>query len=439
MISLVKLGKTLFPINRSLTGSGNLKTLKILKKHLPKLKIKYFKTNKKVYDWKIPSEYNVSNAYIEDKFGRKIIDFKKNNLHLVGYSTNVNKFINKNDLLNRIHTFPNDTKAIPYITSYYKKYWGFCLAKMEKDKIKIKYKDDDLFHVVIDSKFKEKGMMYYGEIIIPGKSKREILVSTYICHPSMANNELSGPLVTLAVANFFFKKKNKKTLRIIFVPETIGAIAYINKNYKNLRKIIGGYVLTCIGDEKNFSLLFSKYKNSISDIAAINAFKKFGIKFKKYSFLERGSDERQFNSPGVDLEISSIMKSKYGEYKEYHTSKDNFNIVTQKGLGDGFKIAKQSIINLMNTQIINEKRDKKINNPMSKYLCEPFLTKRNLVDTLSAYKVKSTKANFRKKLLDFLQYADGSNNLDQIGKFIKLQKKEVNKIFQICKKEKLIL
>ena len=252
MKKLVKLGKKLFPICRSLTGKGNLKTLKIIKSEIPNLKIRKFKSGTKVYDWKIPSEWNVYDAYVKDKTDKKIIDFKKNNLHLVSYSSYKNKKIKKKQLLEHIFSNKKMKDAIPYVTSYYKKYWGFCIKDKQKQIINKNYNNNDLFKVYINSKFKKNGAMYYGELVIPGESKKEILLSTNICHPSMANNELSGPLVTTALAKHFSKKKNKKTIRILFVSETIGAIAYINKNINLMKKkIIGGYTLTCIGDNRN--------------------------------------------------------------------------------------------------------------------------------------------------------------------------------------------
>ena len=191
---------------------------------------------------------------------------------------------------------------------------------------------------MIKSSLNSNGYLNYGELVIKGQSKQEILISTYICHPSMANNELSGPIVSMSLINYFKKIKNlSKTIRFIFIPETIGSITYISKNLYDLKSnLIGGYNLSCIGDERQHSCLLSKYENSPSDKALIEAYKKLRIKYKKYSFLERGSDERQFNSPGIDLPITSIFRSKYGEYPEYHTSLDNFSLVTIKGVKDGF-------------------------------------------------------------------------------------------------------
>ena len=424
---IYNLGKRLFSINRSITGKGAVKTLKALKRIVPSLKVKKIKSGKKVFDWTVPAEWNVNEAYIKDKFGKKIIDIKENNLHLVGYSTPINKTINKKDLLNKINTIKKKPNAIPYITSYYKSYWGFCATENQKKKIEKKYKQDDKFTVFIKSNFKKNGNLNYGEIFIPGKSKKEILISTYICHPQMANNELSGPLVSITLAKYFAKRKNKKSIRFIFIPETIGAIAYIEKNLSKLQKnTIGGYVLTCIGDERNYSLLTTKYKNSISDYAAIEAYKKLKIKYKTYSFNKRGSDERQFNSPGVDLSIASILRTKYGEYPEYHTSLDNFKLVTKKGLNGGYKVAKKSIEILMNYII-----------PKSKIFCEPKLQKINLYESLSVLKKTKKKVNSR-KILDFLQFADGKNSIENISNLTNLSTREATKINKMLIKYNLI-
>ena len=411
---LYNLGKKkLFPICRSLTGHGSKKTLKIIKKNIGNLKIYNFLSGSKVYDWVIPAEWNIKDAFVLDKFKKKIIDFKKNNLHLVGYSQPLNKILKKKKLLNHIHTLPNQPSAIPYVTSYYKKYWGFCMSHSEKKLIKSKYKDNDQFKVVIQSSFNKKGKLSIGEYLINGKSSQEIFISTYICHPSLANDNLSGVIVSLALIKHFKKIKNlKKTLRFVFLPETIGAIAYLSKNLKTLKSnIIGGYNLTCLGDEARHSYMLSKYANSPSDKSLIEAYKILKIKAKRYSFLERGSDERQYNSPGVDLPITSMFRSKYGTYKEYHTSLDNFDFITAKGLNESFKVAKKAIEILM-----------KKTYPISTTLCEPLMSKRGMYPTISNLSKKNID-NFSTHLLDFLQYADGKNDLDEISKLIKLDRR----------------
>ena len=416
--------KELFPICRSLTGSGTLNTLKIIKKKFPKIKIKSIKSGTKAFDWKVPPEWNVVDAFVLDKNKNKIIDFKINNLHLVGYSLPVNKYIKKKELLDHLHSIPKLPNAIPYVTSYYKKYWGFCIDDKTKAKIKKKYKDNEKFFSKIETSYDPNGKLNYGELIIKGKSSREIIISTYICHPSMANDNLSGTIVAMGLIDYFQKQNLKKTMRFIFVPETIGSIAYLSKNLKKLKdNTVGGYNLTCIGDEGGHSCLLSKYEDSPSDRSLIETYKKLNIKYKKYSFLQRGSDERQYNSPGIDLPITSIFRSKYGEYKEYHTSMDNFKLVTIKGINGGFKVAKEAIKILQNKII-----------PQNKILCEPQMGKRGLYPTLS----KNSRPENIKNFMNFLQYSDGKNDLDTISSILNIKKKEALKIYRILKKSKII-
>ena len=415
----------LFPITRSLTGDGVKKTLNIIQKELPKFKIKKFKSGTKVFDWNIPEEWNVTDAYVIDKYNNRIIDFKKNNLHLVGYSIPIKKNITKKELFKNLYFLKNQPKAIPYITSYYKRRWGFCISYNEYKILDKRYSLNDKFKVVINSNLNKKGNLNYGELILKGKSKKEILISTYICHPSMANNELSGTIVSMGLINYFKNKKLNKTLRFVFIPETIGSISYLSKNLKYLKEnVIGGYNLSCIGDERQHSCMFSKYQNSPSDEAVIEAYKLLKIKnYKVYPFLKRGSDERQYNSPGIDLKISSIFRTKYGEYPEYHTSLDNFNLVTLKGCVGGFNVARKSI------EILLERIY-----PTFKIMCEPQMGKRGLYPTLSTK--DRTKEN--KSYRNFLQYADGTNSLEKISNLIKLDLNSVKKIYSILLKNNLI-
>lgn len=415
----------LFPICRSITGDGVRKTLREIKKKIPELKIFEVTSGTKVFDWKIPPEWNVKDAYVKDYSGKKIVNFKLNNLHLVGYSAPINQIVSKEKLIDHLHSLPDQPNAIPYITSYYKKYWGFCVSHKEKQFIKNHYKKNNNFKVVINSSFKKKGKLTYGEVILPGKSKQELLLSTYICHPSMANNELSGPIVSMSLINFFKKKKLKKTLRFIFIPETIGSITYLKKKLDYLKaNVIGGYNLSCLGDNRAYSFMPSKFENSLSDIAAKEAFKKLNIKYKKYSFLERGSDERQYNSPGIDLPIASIFRTMYGKFPEYHTSLDNFDLVNIKGLSGGFKVLKTAITILLNLIV-----------PKVKILCEPQMGKRNLYPHLSQKKTNHQIRNY----MNFLQYADGKNDLKKISNIIKLKFKDTLKIYKLLKRKKIIL
>lgn len=414
----------LFPICRSITGKGLKKTLKIIQGEFPKLKIYRVRSGTKAFDWKVPSEWNVNDAYVLDKNNKKIINFKENNLHLVSYSTPINKFLSKEKLFENLYSLPSKSDAIPYVTSYYKKRWGFCLTHKKKQQIYKKYNSKDKFKVIINSTLNPKGHLNYGELILKGKSDQEILISTYICHPSMANNELSGPIVAMSLINYFSKIKNlEKTLRFVFIPETIGSIIYINKNLNKLKKnVIGGFNLSCIGDERQHSCMLSKYQNSPSDKSIIEAYKKLKLNYKIYSFLKRGSDERQYNSPGIDLKISSIFRSKYAEYPEYHTSLDNFDLVTLEGIKGGLKVSKTAIQILLKKII-----------PKNKILCEPNMGKRDLYPTLSTGRIRPAE-----DIMNFLTYADGKNDLETISKYIKKNYSETIRLYNFLKKKELV-
>ncbi|MDC0054462.1 DUF4910 domain-containing protein [Candidatus Pelagibacter sp.] len=418
----------LFPICRSITGNGIKESLFLIKKKFPKLKIRKIKSQQKIFDWKVPPEWNVKDASITDDNGIKIVDFKINNLHLVSFSKRVNKSVTKKDLLNHLHYRKDLPNAIPYVTSYYKNYWGFCVSYNQYKKILKIYSAKSKFKINIDTNFNKKGYLNYGELILKGKTKKEILVSTYLCHPSMANNELSGPIVSMSLINFFSKKKINKTIRFLFIPETIGSIAFINKNLDYLKKwCIGGYNLTCIGDERNHSCLLSKNEDSPSDKCLLDAYKVLKINFKTYPFLMRGSDERQYNSPHVDLGITSIFRTKYGEYKEYHSSYDNFDLVTLKGVKGGYNVARTAINKLQKSII-----------PETKLICEPKLSKRNMYNSISKINYRTNKSNLSKKILNFIQYSNGKNRIEDISNIIKLSLVETKSIYKLLKKKNLL-
>lgn len=412
-----KLAKILFPINRSLTGKGNYKTLKILKKINNLIKIKSFKVGEKVFDWKIPPVWNTSYAYLKKINGEVICDFKKNNLHLLGYSISIDKKFKFKELSKNLFFIKKYPQAIPYVTSYYKKNWGFCLSYNQYKKMDRKSK----YHAVIKTDFNYKGNMNYGEALIKGKDKREIVLSSYICHPSMANNETSG----IVVLSFLLKwlnsfKKLKYSYRFLFIPETIGSIAYVNKHYKKLKKnILTGIVITCVGDNGPFSLLKSKYNNAPGDKIIERHLRKKKIHSKIYNWSDRGSDERQFCSPNVDLPFSSFMRSKYGEYKQYHTSEDNMNFISKKGLQDSILFLQKIILNLENSNFWR-----------SRFMCEPMLSKRKLYPTISK------ASNNNNDLLDILTWCDGKNSEEDISEITKI--KGLKSKIAVLKKNKLI-
>ena len=393
--------KDLFPLNRSLTGSGVRETLKYLKKILPGLKFQEVPSGYKAFDWVVPKEWFIEDAYIENEKGERIVDFQANNLHVVGYSSPVNTYLGKEELLKHIYTLPDQPGAIPYVTSFYKERWGFCMSHKQMESL-----PEGQYKVVIKSELKE-GILNYADIVIAGNSTEEILFSTYICHPSMANNELSGPVVATALASFLSQQKNLKyTYRFVFLPETIGSIVYLSKNLQHLKENVrAGFVLTCVGDEHAWSFMPSPMGNTLADKVATYVLKENKINYTHYSFLERGSDERQYCSPGVGLPVVSIMRSKYGTFPEYHTSDDNMDFITAKGLEETFNIYKKVIQVLENNCY-----------PISTVMCEPQLGKRGLYPNLS---IKGSVTHVR-EMMNIIAYSDGLTDIIDLFKIVEI-------------------
>ena len=415
---MIKWIKDLFPICRSLTGAGTRKTLSYFEKINPELKRIKFKSGLKVFDWVIPLEWNIKDAFIM-KNGKKIVDFKKNNLHVVGYSKPINKILEKKELIKKLYSEKKRPNAIPYVTSYYRKDWGFCITEKQKKILKKgKYK------VFINSNY-TKGNLDCSHALIKGKSKKEIFFSSYVCHPSMANNELSGPSLLNAIMLNLKKKykKNHYSYRFFIGPETIGSISYLSRYKKILKKnVICGFNLSCVGDERHYSHIYSRNGNTIADESLSSAIFHFKNK-KSYSFLDRGSDERQYCSPGIDLPLATFCKSKFGEFPEYHTSDDNLKLVTKKGLEQSLEVF-NNIIDAFELGSV----------PLNRNFCEPNLGKRNL------YPLISKKGSYlqTKIRLNLLAYADGKNNLFTISKKINTPLEKVIEEYKILLKENLL-
>ncbi len=415
---MLKWAKSLFPLCRSLTGKGTQQTLRFFKNINKEFKILKFKSGTKVFDWKIPLEWNIRDGYIQHESKKKFAQFKKCNLHVIGYSQPINKKMNRETLLKNIYTQKNQPNAIPYVTSYYKKRWGFCMSEKQKKSLpKGNYK------VFIDSDLK-RGFLEIMHAKITGESKKEIFFSSYVCHPSMANNELSGPVLLNAIMKYVKEKfpKRKFSYRFVLLPETIGSIAYISRFKTLLKKnVICGFNLTCVGDERSYTMIETPNGNTMADRSLLAALR--GKKnFKKYSFLERGSDERQYCSPSVDLPVCSFFKSK--NFPEYHTNLDNFKLVTQKGLQDSFDVLK-TIIDAFELGLY----------PKTKIICEPNLGKRNLYPTLSR---KGIYGNEIKTRMNLLAYSNGKNDLFKISNLLNINLKEICEEYKTLKAKKII-
>ncbi|MCX7729307.1 MAG: DUF4910 domain-containing protein, partial [Bacteroidia bacterium] len=337
----------LFPICRSITGNGVRETLKILSEIIP-LNIYEIPTGTEVFDWTIPKEWNIQDAYIKTPDGRKICNFKEHNLHVVNYSVPVSKKITLDELKKHLHTLPNKPHAIPYVTSYYKENWGFCMTYEEYQTLP----KSGEYEVVINSSLTH-GSLTYADCVLQGESKDEILISTYVCHPSMANNELSGPLVSMFLYQQLAQlKKRKYTYRFVFVPETIGALVYLKKHGEYLKRYCkAGYVVTCIGDRGIFHYKQSKYANTLADKAAIHTLQHSKKLFRVLPFYPGGSDERQYCSPAFNLPVGSLMRTPYREFPEYHTSLDNKDFISFQSIQESIEM----YFNIMLTLEVNEK------------------------------------------------------------------------------------
>jgi len=397
--AIYKLAERLFPICRSITGDGVRETLRILREICPELKIFEISSGTQVFDWTIPKEWNIRDAYIKDEEGNKIVDFKRTNLHVVGYSVPVDKTVTLSELQEHLYSLPEQPDLIPYVTSYYKERWGFCLCENQRRQLK-----DGNYRVFIDSDLKD-GSLTYGEIIIPGKAEKEIFLSTYVCHPAMANDQLSGPCVAIYLAKWLSELKHRRyTYRIVFIPETIGSIAYLSRNLEIMkRNVIAGFNLACVGDNMTYSYLASRYGDTLADKVAQNVLSFVYPEYKKYSYLRRGSDERQYCAPGVDLPLCSILRSRYGDYPEYHTSADDLSCISPEGLSGAYDVYIQCLEALENNKKYR-----------TSYLCEPQLGKRDLYPTISH---KSSGYEVR-PMMNFITYADGKNDLIDISKII---------------------
>ena len=401
----------IFPYTRSITGEGVRQTLKDLADRIAtagvELKISSVPSGTQVFDWTVPKEWKIREAYIENEAGEHIIDMKDCNLHVLGYSTPVDEWVDLNELKEHIYVEDGQPDVIPYVTSYYKERYGFCMSKKMRDSL-----PEGRYHMYIDSELFD-GVLNYAEVLIPGESDDEILFSTYFCHPSMADNECSGPaLAAELITTLAMAEKLKYTYRFVFVPETIGSITYLSQDghVSYLKEHVkAGFVLSCVGDDLDYSMVESRYGDSYADRVLRNV-----LKYKEhhtvYGFHERGSDERQYNAPGVDLPVVCFCRSKFGEFSEYHTSADDMTFVSP----EGFQGAYDAMIEVI--EILEKNAYYKV-----KVLCEPQLGKRGLYSDISR---KGTYDGIMVQR-DVLSYSDGRNDLLDLSERIGVPVSEI--------------
>jgi aminopeptidase-like protein len=321
--------RELYPICRSITGNGVRQTLSILGQHIP-LEIHEVPSGTPVFDWTVPKEWNIRDAYILDPRGRKIVDFQKSNLHVLSYSTPIAGKFPLAELKKHLFSLPEFPDWIPYLTSYYKENWGFCLSHRQLESL-----EEGEYEVCIDSTL-ENGSLTYGEILIPGVTEEEFLLSCYVCHPSLCNDNLSGVVLLTALARYLRTQKLRYSYRLLFIPETIGAITWLSRNESQLSRIRHGLVATCVGDPGHLRYKKSRRGNAPIDRIVSRVLKASGEPHEELEFFPMGSDERQFCSPGFNLPVGSLMRTPYIRFPEYHTSADNLELVRARFLADTF-------------------------------------------------------------------------------------------------------
>ena len=400
--------KRLFPLCRSITGDMNRETLKILQEIIP-LQIREIESKTKVFDWEIPYEWNVKDAWIKDLDGRKIVDFKKNNLHLVSYSKPIDKIISWEELKDHLYIHSDIEHAIPYRTSYYKSDWGFCLTNEQFLLLESLGGD---FLIKIDSNF-SYGSLSYGEYIIKGKSKKEILISCYICHPSMANDSLSGVVLTAFLAKYLNSLESRYwSYRFVFVPETIGAISYCFQNQEKMKDILMGFVMTTVGGPGEFSYKQSWQKDHVINKIIEEVFIEEDKKFRIYPFDIHGSDERQYSSPGFRINMCSLFKDRYYDYPFYHSSLDNLEFVNGNQINETFELYKKIIQKIENLIYFKSQ----------KMFCEPMLSKYDLYPEIGGSLLPDKKINLdMDNILWLMFYCDGSKDILSIANQINVE------------------
>ena len=417
---MYRLISRLYPICRSITGNGVRQSLAIMQEYLP-LKVHEVPTGTAVFDWTIPNEWNIKDAYIKNGRGEKIVDFKNSNLHVLNYSIPVKGNFSLAELKSHLFSLPDRPGLVPYRTSYYEENWGFCVSHSQFQEMQ-----DAEYEVVIDSTL-QPGSLTYAEYYLPGESKDECLITCHICHPSLCNDNLSGISVVLFLAKILTTKKNRLSYRFLFIPGTIGAIAWLSLNESNLSNIKAGLVATLLGDASPLTYKKTRNGNATIDQAVTHYLRHSGEDYRLIDFSPYGYDERQFNSPGISLPVGSLTRSQYGQYPEYHTSADNLELISGEKLEASLK-AYLSIIDILDNNVIYI-------NQISR--CEPQLGKRGLYRIIKGENVEESELR-KMAMLWCLNLSDGNYSLLDIADKAAISFEVIKQIAAILEKEGLL-
>jgi aminopeptidase-like protein len=390
-IDLYALIGEMFPINRSLTGGGVRQTLGIVARHID-LTIHEVETGTAVLDWQVPMEWNIRSGTIKTLDGRCLVDFADNNLHVMGYSKPVNGVFGRAELARHVHTLPDRPDLIPYRTGYYADDWGFCLP----DGL-WRGMTDEAYRVEIDSVL-QPGSMTYGEFFVPGDTQGEVLITSHVCHPSLANDNLSGLAILTALAMRQSRRKGRLGYRFLFLPATIGAITWLARNEGMLDRIEHGLVLTCLGDDGPFHYKRSR-KGATIDRAVAHVLKHYGEPHEVMAFNPYGYDERQFCSPSFDLPVGCLMRAVHGTFPEYHTSADNMDFVKTEALDHSYAII-ETLLDVLDKNCTYQRVDGR---------GEPQLGRRGLYRAIAGQREAGGATQM--DLLWFLNLADGTHSL----------------------------
>jgi aminopeptidase-like protein len=389
--------KRLYPICRSITGNGVRETLAILREQIP-LEVYEVPTGTQVFDWTVPREWNIRDAWIKNAAGDRLVDFQKLNLHVVSYSTPVQRRMKFAELRDHLFTVPDHADWVPYRTSYYKETWGFCLSANTL----AQFRHEEEYEVCIDASL-TNGHLTFGELLIPGEEAKEVLISCHTCHPSLANDNLSGIALAVELARHLAEAPNRRySYRFLFIPGTIGSITWLARNEDVIGRVSHGLVLTCVGDAGAITYKRSRRGDTEIDRAFIHVLKYSGDPHKVIDFFPYGYDERQYCSPGFNMPVGCLMRSQHGQFPEYHTSADNLEFVRAEALADSF-VKCCTVIDVLehNRTYINQ-------NPK----CEPNLGKRGLYKGLGS---GEEGRQLELALLWVLNLSDGAHTLLEIA------------------------